>query len=216
MPPIPTSEKRPFIPAPGVVQVEMVYVNNNQICENVYHVLRPGGAGSPTSADLDAIAGVFNTWENDHGRTMRNTVTRLTLIRARDLAVQDGLVVEHIPTGLVVGQTAAQPLPGNVTLAIKWSTGLGGRSFRGRTYHVGLSVGDIDGVSILTAARDFIVSNYALLRDNVDAAGIGTLVVLSYAANKFWRAAAVATPILHASADINLDSQRRRLAGRGS
>lgn len=216
MPAIPTSEKRPFIPAVGILQVECLYSYLSQTCENVYHVEMPGGAGAPNPADMSALAAVINAWETADMIGNRSTAAAMTNIRVRDLSVRDGLVIEHTPTGAVVGTVPGNPLPGNVTLAVKWSTGRGGRSFRGRTYHIGIPVGAVVNNTVSNAARVALTTAYSDLITRVTESGFGQLVVVSFASQKVWRETAVATPIIECSIDPNLDSQRRRLIGRGT
>lgn len=213
---IPTSQKRPFIPAPGVLQVECVYSYLSQTCENVYHVQMPGGSGAANPADMNSLAAVFNAWETASMIGERSSAAAMTDIRVRDLSTDSGLIIEHAPTGAVQGTIPGTPLPGNVTLAVKWTTGLGGRSFRGRTYHIGLAIGAVVNNTVNNSAVVNLVAAYSNLLTRVTESGFGQLVVVSYAHNKFWRATAVSTPIAACSINANLDSQRRRLIGRGT
>lgn len=212
---IPTSQKRPFIPAPGVVQVEMIYNYLLSTCENVYHVQMSSGGASPTAADMMAVAAAFENWESTQGRQWRNLNAVLTMIRVRDLTVQAGAVVERVPTSNVTGAGGGTALPGNVTAAVSWRTALGGRSFRGRSYHIGLQVTFTNANQLTAATQTGLAAAYTALLNAVNTTWASGLVVLSYAHNKFWRNTAVATPITSVSVDINLDSQRRRLTGRG-
>lgn len=212
---IPTSQPRPFIPAPGVVAIEAVYTCNGQKCENVYHALMGDGATQPTDAQKHAIAGALIGWENTTAKASRHNATQLELVRVRDLNVAAGTTVEQTADPPVVG-TAGAGVPNNVTVAIKWTTAFGGRSFRGRTYHVGLPLSVTVGNQLTNAGQTFLLATYASFRDAMEAVTGLQLVVVSYAHNKFWRSTALATHITGRAIDINLDSQRRRLTGRGS
>lgn len=216
MAPIPTSQKRPFIPAPGVAQVEMVYTLFSQTCENVFHVDTGTGASVP-AATLTAIGNQFSVWHRDSGRSVQSNFSQLTLIRVRDLTVQAGDVVElsQVPADHV-GELTEKALPGNVTVAVKWSTGLGGRSFRGRTYHIGLTEHQVDLNALTLDAQTAVQTAYANLLVAVNGVAGRQMVVVSYAHNKFWRDAALSTPITRATVNIDVDSQRRRLNGRGA
>lgn len=213
---IPTSQKRPWIPAPGVIQLEAIYTYLGQTCENVYHFEISGGAGTPTISQMTAAAVSLEGWEHGAMLGLRSPSCTLKLVRARDISQQNGPVVEHDPTTAVTGTQTGIALPGNVTVAVKWSTGRGGRSFRGRTYHIGLTTNMVTGDQLSSSFFNSMISSYqALLNQQVEDNAL-TGVVVSYSANKFWRSTAVSTPILAPSIDPNLDSQRRRLAGRGS
>lgn len=215
MPSIPTTEKRPFIPVPGVVQVEMIYTLFSQRCENVYHVRMSNGTTIPTAADIQSLLATFEAWEHNTGIGVRSSGVVLSLLRGRNLDVQAGVVVERTPSTAVTGTLTGGAFPGNVTAAVSWRTGLGGRSYRGRSYHIGLVGSQISGNQLDATARTNLVTAYTALLNNVNTTWASGLVVLSYAHNKFWRDAGVTTPILTVSIDPNLDSQRRRLTGRG-
>lgn len=214
--PIPTTEKPPFIPAPGVAQVEMLYIESGQHVENVYHVLKGDGSAAPTLTDLNAIAATFEGWEHGSAVAMRHDNTVLGKIVVRDLTTQDGPVIEHEPTTSVTGVQAIPPCPNNVTVAIKWSTAQRGRSFRGRTFHIGMCTAFVDKNQLLGATRNDFLTRYTALHDDVISLGAFKMVVVSKSHQKFWRDVALSTPILSASIDPDLDSQRRRLAGRGT
>jgi hypothetical protein len=212
---IPTSQKKPLILVPATVQVEMIYLHLGQVMENVYHVRTNSGSAQPTEAQMDVLATTFEAWEHNTGVQSRSQLCKLTLIRIRDLSVAAGLVKEYTPTTTVQGTGVATVCPGNVTVAVRWSTGRGGRSFRGRTYHIGLQDNFTNGNQITTAAQTQLANAYNLLAASITNLAGHNMTVVSYAANKFWRSTGLSTPITNASVEINLDSQRRRLTGRG-
>lgn len=215
MPPIPTSQKRPFIPAQGVMQAEMVFTYLGQICENVFHVIQGDGATAPTVAQMNALAAALVGWEGPQGSHGRNQAAVLQSVIVRDLTTQSGPAVLY-QTGLpIVGFNGGQAMPGNVTFAVKWNTALRGRSFRGRTYHIGLSAVNCDGDQIKATEVAGFLSVYQALQSAINGVPGCTMGVLSYAHNKVWRDAALFTPIVAPSIENNLDSQRRRLFGRG-
>lgn len=216
MPPIPTSEKRPFIPAPGVLQVEAVYKCLGEFCENVYHVYNGTWAGALTPTIMQHIAQLVEAWESGTGRGYRHQQSVLDHIVVRDLSTQTGPAIERTPTTVVTGLRPATPAPNNVTVAVKWNTLLRGRSYRGRTFHIGMPMDFVTGDQITAAAHDLMIGGYDGLRTSLAESADQTMVVLSYAHNKFWRDTAVATPIVNCSVNLDLDSQRRRLAGRGT
>jgi hypothetical protein len=212
---VPTSQKKPPIPVPATVQVEMIYLYLGQVMENVFHVRTNAGGAQPTESQMDVLATAFESWEHLTGIGLRSNQCKLTLIRIRDLSVIGGLVKEYVPTTAVTGSSAATVCPGNVTVAVRWSTGRGGRSFRGRTYLIGMVDTWTNGNQITTAAQIQLANAYNTLAASITNIAGHNLTVVSYAANKFWRATGLSTPITNASVDINLDSQRRRLTGRG-
>jgi len=201
-----------FVPIANTIQVETVFEHNDQRCENVYHVLMPTPYDATEMLDM---LDVFRSWWNTNMVSLVSTDTKLVNLIATDQDDQTGPRVEDA-TGLPIAGTAASaPLPGNVTLAIRWLTAKRGRSFRGRTYHVGLREDQVVGNTIANTPATSIKAAYAQLLVDVATAG-GTLVVASRFANNAPRTVGLATPITSVFVDLNVDSQRRRLNDRGS
>lgn len=212
---------QPFVPAPNTVQVEMVYKTNGGVAENVYHV-KYAGTLTDEHAFATALSTAFAAWETAHGAVARSVQVSLTNIRVRDISAASSWVFEYPQA--IPGTDAQAACPDNVTVAIKWQTARGGRSYRGRSYHIGLPLDSILGDKLGTAAAANFPTVYQALITGVSGAsytGTGAtsanLAVVSKRQNKAWLSSAVVTPILTATlADTNLDSMRRRLAGRGA
>ena len=204
---------RPFIPVPNTFKVQLVYSLYNQRCENVLYV--KSGAGL-TNADADRIEGVFAAWWNNTYRALISSYCSLVLIVIDALDAITGLHREYTTGWTPTGSNATAALPGGTTTAIKHATGVRGRSFRGRSYVVGLATNDIASGLVITTKRDSLQAAFNTLRTNLaaDAAG-DQLVVVSFMENGVWRAQGLATPVVSSSAHQNVDSQRRRLIGRG-
>lgn len=202
----------PFIPAAGTVKVELVFSGAGGSMENVYHV-RPNAA--ITEALLDQIVTLFDGWDDVDGSEHRSASVSLDRIVAKDVSVDDGLGVEFALPAPRPGVVTGSPvLPNNVTAAVKWTTGFTGRSRRGRTYIVGLYEGGVIGDQLESATRAALLADYQALLTAVTGEG-WDLVVVSYCANGDWRTNALVTPISSASIEGTVDSQRRRLLGRG-
>ncbi len=202
-----------FIPAENTARVELVYNDIGQICENVYHVLLDH---QPTASDLTDICDAFVSWWDTDMQPIVSVGCQLFKIIARDLTEEGGVGIEYT-TGLPLTGTGTSSLTTAITLATKWSTGLSGRSFRGRSYFVGMPA------DALSADPNIVSTTFASNADAAAEALIGTmiaggwqLVVASFFHNLLPRTSAVLTPIISASVDRFVDSQRRRLTGRGS
>jgi hypothetical protein len=200
-----------FQAAPNIVKVEMRFSQQGQLVENVFHV-RMTVAINPAS--LDVIAGVFATWWTTDMAPQVSTGLTLNSVLATDLSTDTGISIEHT-TGLPASGTnpAAQP-PMNVTVAIKWTTSSGGRSYRGRSYHLGLVNDQLANSTIIPAAVTMLHNQYLLLVTDVNSTG-NPMVVLSRRHNKALRPTGVGTDIVSVLVDNTTDSQRRRLPGRG-
>lgn len=209
----------PFIPAENTARFELVYSQNGQIVENVFHIAF-GGSIDPTM--LEDMAAVLKTWWDTEIKAIASTTVSLNVIKARDLTTEAGSAIEYT-TGLpILGTNTSQAMPNNSTLAVKWSTGLAGRSFRGRTYHVGMTANQlVDNNHLSSAAQVEFSTRYNNLVSSVETAGANLVVASFYHGvdvdkKPIPRTAAVITNIDNAVINATLDSQRRRLPERGS
>lgn len=200
-----------FIPVPNVASVEMIFEQAGQRLENVYHVKK----SSPfDEVGLSGAAQLFADWWDEELKPQVAGNVSLVLIVAKALDSETAPAVEFT-TGLpLTGPGTNIPNPGNVTVAIRWTTGLRGRSFRGRTYHIGLTQGAIVANSLATENQALLLGAYQTLLSSLSLSTMSLVVVSKYA-NHVARTTGIATDITAASLDGSLDSQRRRLNGRG-
>jgi len=202
---------QPFIPAPNTARVRMVYSYLGQELQNVWYFQ---GDAPLLAADLSGLVDEIHTaW----AATMKGhltTGTELLFIEATaldsDSAPQVTLPVNE--SGVIAGPA----YPGSVTLAIKFGSGTSGRSARGRMYWPGMAESQASGNQVLDAVVTAMVSDVSTLFDDVLTATGLTHVITSYCHDKAWRTTAVNFPVItYLATDKNVDSQRRRLAGRG-
>lgn len=202
----------PFIPAPKVLQVNMIGTYQGQRVENVFHVLYDV---APNQADRENLATNFHTWYTNNLKAQLHSLYQLELIRVVDLTSQNAPSSELVINPPEVGSVGGSQSVASNAMVITQRTGLRGRNYRGRTY-----VGGLPGGSVATAVDWDLtkVSNmltaFAALLTIINAAG-KQLVVLSKFLNKAPRGQGVSTPITGFSADTHIDAQRRRLFGRG-
>lgn len=200
-----------FIPVPNCARVELVFTQGNIVMENVFHVRND----TPFDAvSLALCANVFKTWYVDELLEFLPSSYSLNKIIAKALDSDSAPGIEFT-TGLPLpGGSGSAPSPNNVTMAVKWTTGLIGRSYRGRTYHVGLTESSTSGDTINSEWVSAATACYQALLTALDSTPYELVVVSKYH-NNAARATGVATQIAACSIDPTVDSQRRRLAGRG-
>jgi hypothetical protein len=201
-----------FIPVPDTAKVAVNCTQDGQDLVSVFHFSKPGGY--TTAAELTTLAdNVAAAW-GDHMVDIWADGVQGRSVTAVDLSVEGGAGVEVSFTDLASNDFPGMPT--NVTIAVKWITGLTGRSNRGRTYHIGLRAAHIDGNQLTTIAAGEIEATWNAIFDQLTLGG-DPMVVASLYHDNAPRVTGVTTPIVGAVlADINLDSQRRRLTGRGS
>jgi len=200
-----------FIPIPNVAQHTINYTWLGQQVQNVFHVLYPSAPGSGMISDANDIIAAW--WNTEIEPNVSNQVEARSIIGTSQHVANGPQHTTAFAPGSV-GQLTSPSMPSGTTVAVSWRTGFSGRSFRGRTYHVGLVEGQIVGNEIDGATHSLLVGNYVQLV--TDLAVVDTpLVVASRYTNNAPRVTGIATVILSVILDTFIDSQRRRLAGRG-
>lgn len=196
-----------FIPVPNVAEVAVHYLYNGEEAVNVFHVEFPA---PPTSGDLNAACqAIRDWWANSLQANVTNLVS-MEFMTARDLTVSNGVSIIYNDGLPISGGAVVPSLPSNVTLAVKWGTGLAGRSFRGRTYHVGLGESQVNQNTIDSGTLTNYRNGYTDLITDITVSG-GVLVVVSRYSNNAPRVTGIATPITTATIEPTVDTQRRRL-----
>jgi hypothetical protein len=178
-----------------------------------------------TAADLNVLANSFDAWDStgvNRWQLSRKAECILQSIKTRALDTAASPVFIYVlPTPRAGAAGSGGALPGNCTFCLTLQTGLAGRSQRGRIYLPGLSTGDLQAApnqSLVTSARAAVyVASLNQLIAQISSLGAGhKLVVTSFRTGGAWRAAGVNSVVLNAGfADLAVDSQRRRLVGRG-
>jgi len=101
-------------------------------------------------------------------------------------------------------------MPANCAAVISWRTGLSGRSARGRSYIFGLQDGAAIGSTLTNAQIALLTALSNAIGSFTNAGGVGVLfsILSKTLVNTF--------PVRNAIIDAIMDSQRRRLPGRGN
>lgn len=210
--PTPPGPRPAFIEVPDVARTVMRYNIFGQTVENVWYFTRTGGY-SPGL--LDALNDAITTaWTTNMRPFLPPEITLLD-ITSTDQSVVGG--AQDIDVVSVVGSNAVTAFNSiGTTFALKFGTGLSGRSNRGRMYWPALPNNvvvdnDIDAGyagSIRSAVEDMFAD---ILADSGD-----QHVVVSYQNDCTWRTTGAKNDVTSYSyVDLHLDSQRRRLSGRG-
>lgn len=201
-----------FIPFDRVAKLEAIFLLDNQRCQNVHHFWFEAAI---TQQDLEDLAAEYKTWWDTQLAPHLPTALSLVLIKVTDLTVENGMSIEY-STGLpLTGDSPSAVLPNSCTFTIKWTTGRGGRSYRGRTYFVGLRedivVNNLVDLAYVTQLIPIYQELVVLDLPTNDC----VMVVASKFSNGLPRAVGLATVVTNCSIDRIVDSQRRRLPGRG-
>lgn len=202
---------QPFVPFVRTVQVAMRYTQQGQQVENVFHCQLPA---APTETSMRTVAETFKTWWNTNMKPLVSGNVKLVEILVTDLTTVTGIGITYTEGLPIQGTNSGNDLPMNATVAVKWTTLLRGRSFRGRTYHVGLLIEQVDASILKPATVTSFTAAYVALITALNTALTGLVVASRRSANA-WRALGVSTFVAYAVVEPTVDSQRRRLPGRG-
>lgn len=201
----------PFQPVPQVVEVNINQRLHGEQVQNNLHLI----AYSPwTQERMQVAAGEVATWVGDTLYAYLSNQLTMVSIKVTDLSGQEAGVYEFVPTVPVAGQVGQPALPGNAACVVSFRTALRGRSGRGRNYIAGIAEGDVNGNQFANTFVQAMGNSYGAL-----AAGLGAQAMYHVVVSRFFngnprpegRAAAVTSYLV----DGFVDSQRRRLAGRG-
>jgi len=203
----------PFVPFPLTAMVSVRYTNLGQQCENTLYFDKetPWDEASMTML-ADSIA---STLISDVMSFMPSTLI-LREIYVVDLSSETAAAITYTGGLPQPGLSAEAAMPNNVTLTISFRTAGRGRSARGRNYLMGLVEPLVVGNIVDTGFTDRWNPFYNELLVTFPGEGF-TWVVASRISGGNERAEGVTFPVVAFTyVDLTVDSQRRRLPGRGS
>jgi len=203
----------PFVGHPLAARVEMVFDYFGQTVMNVFHVTK---STTISSADRTTIANTFHTWWTTNQKPLHVADMKLTLIRVVDLASQTGPSTEVPISPPEAGTSGSTDSVSGSAIVVTHRTAARGRNFRGRTYLAGWPEGQrTNNVDLVLSYITSIITSFGALLTALTTASF-QLVVFSKMLNKAWRGTGLPTNVTGFTADTHLDSQRRRLYGRGT
>jgi len=189
-------------------RVQMQHVSG-VFAENVFY---NATIGAPTMTDLEELAELWHDWTEEALRTIITNDWQITAVPLRAMNEAEGIQLND-PTGYPkTGTNGGTEAPLQVSYTVTWSTGLVGRSARGRTYGLGLSVDQILSATRLSdeAQALFQAKWYGLL--SAMQTGGHAIQVVSFVDAGVPRAAGRMLPALAVNVRFPLATQRRRLS----
>lgn len=208
-----------FVPVPNTVLAELRMLYDSQKVENT---LWFDLGAAPTATVMEALAGGLLSWWTNFYAPLCQVGVQLREVCITDMSSATGpQIIEAATTGNF-GLNTSPPKPSSAALTVSFRTAARGRSFRGRNYVVGLTQDSLNLNTVTDAFANACVTAYSALLPSGTAEHPGVWVVASrfhgIGADKkpIPRTTGIATPIIAVSVvDKTVDSQRRRLPGRG-
>lgn len=206
-----------YIPCPNVTQVEVRGSLDSQPVENVLYFLKKAPPVVPS--DVNALAIRVGQWWIAEALPWLPTNYVFREIYATDLSTAVSSA-STVPGNNNAGTrpSGAGVMPNSNTICISFRTASRGRSARGRNYWPGLSRSDVTGNTVSVFLQEGVVAVYeALLALVADDTIPWYWVVLSRYSNNAPRPQGLSNIITNVLiVDATIDSQRRRLPGRGA
>lgn len=199
-------------PVTGVMRTELRYTLGGQQCENVLHwELTTLG---PQIEDVAILGAKLVNWWDTYVKPYVSPNCILNNIKITNLDTATGFQAEYT-TGLpIAGTSNATFLPNHVTLAVRLATAARGKSTTGRLFWPQISSGNVtNNVVDSTLTGEIKTALEALLAIGFSADY--KLAIVSYIAGHALRLSPLVTDVLSVAVENILDSQRRRLPGRG-
>jgi len=202
-----------FVPGPRVIQAEMRYTYQGQQVENVLYFQKDSAV---TVADMQGLGGALAASYQNEVQANMPTSLSLREIYLTDLTTQTSPTFTYTAILPLVGTDGQPAMPNNVTLCISFRSAGRGRSSRGRNYLLGITENEVDNNFVNTSCSVPWESFFLDLL-GYSTPGPFTWVVFSRVLNGADRAVGLAQPVQSFTiVDTVVDTQRRRLPGRGT
>jgi len=203
-----------FIPVADTVLAELRFDYFGQQIENTLYFRKLGGSTVAQATGL--MNDLLLWWTTLPSQYLSNDIT-LRELNVTDLSSASGYSVSQAaPTPNPAGAISADGLPGNVALCVSFRTPNRGRSFRGRNYVAGLAETTVTGNQLDATRVAGLLGSYQGIPSSITSSAWDWVVVSRYAGG-LPRVAGIATEITSVVVvDDFVDSQRRRLTGRGN
>lgn len=204
----------PFVPVPDTVLAELRFDYFGQKVENTLYFRKLGGS---SIAQAVGLMNDLELWWTTLLSDYLSEDISLRELNVTDLSSASGYSVSQAtPTPNPKGAIAAAGLPGSVAICVSFRTPNRGRSFRGRNYVAGLAETTVAGNELDATRVAGILGSYQGLPSMIVTTP-WDWVVVSRESGGVDRVTGLSTEITSVViVDDFVDSQRRRLTGRGT
>lgn len=196
---------------PLVCKVSMIFKRDTRNFVNTFHVDKPA---EWDLTEMAVLAQDFVDWWNTSYKQPVVDDVSLIQVQVRKYDPVAPLAYDLNVSPPSPGAGTGEPLPGNVTSTVSWRTGLAGRRFRGRIYVPGYSEPSVDVNDLLSSVAVNLLSSAAAALIN-SALTSGKLTIFHPPKDPPTPYDNTTTDVLTAVVENIVDSQRRRLPGRG-
>lgn len=204
-----------LVTIPGTMKCSFFYTLGGEQAMNRIYVRI--GASLPSQGDCQTVANALDTWWEGNVQALISDQMAIREIEVVSIAEENGPQATFSAGFPLAGDSADPLLPNNVAWCISLRSGLTGRSARGRWYWCGLTENQVTGNLVLTTPADSIVAAMQNLIDTIQSLSANVVIASFFSAGVPRVGGPVTFVVTEALAvDQVVDSQRRRLPGRGS
>jgi len=210
----------PFVPVANTVLAELRMTIDLQQVENTLYF---EFGGPPSVSDMNDLGDALISWWNSFYAPLSWTGLQLREVVVTDLTTATSAQVTRVPATPALGTVGDNAVSTNTSLVVSFRTANRGRSFRGRNYIVGITEGQKLGANQINppVIEAWIEAYEAMIGVPTVVSAIWVVVSrfsgIDGNGDPIPRAAGVTTPIEAVTiVDPVVDSQRRRLPGRGN
>lgn len=201
-----------FIPVSQAILVEIRGTYHQQEVENTIWLKT---ADAVDQGEVDDAASVVYAWWTAHVLPLLSNEYELREVYASDQSTNTGPTSTVTPASAAVGGLLTQGNAANVSLAISFRSNGRGRSSRGRNYVVGIPESQTQESRVLSSYANNLRLAYSALLPMLPDVSL-VWVVASRFHNNAPRSLGITYPVVAVVlSDNDVDSQRRRLRGRG-
>lgn len=202
-----------FIPVPDTCMFELRFTLQGEHVENTLYGHLTGGWSASTARNVgDAL---IQWWIDNMSASLSDQIS-LDSVHCTDLSSSTGFSTDAVPETAPVGAVGGQCLPNNVAICISFRSQARGRSGRGRNYVCGIPDTHVSANTLDSADGIAFVDAYKLV-DDVMSDFDATWVIVSRFLDGLPRDEGITRLITSVLlVDLTVDSQRRRLPGRGT
>lgn len=202
----------PFIPIPNGIQLCFLFTSDAQNWQFCLQLRK--SAGPPADTDLQQAAADGFGWWTSFLKGALNQGTTLREILATDMTAQGAPQYRQVVNQ--AGTNVGGVVPLNSAIVVSHRTAKRGRSYRGRTYISGWPVTQLQTANTLVGSTATAFANgFASLRTTLDGHGFDQIIATKQHNGAVVSPAEV-NEVIASIVDTALDSQRRRLTGRGT
>jgi len=203
-----------FIPTPNTAKVAVHYTLFDQVIVNTLWFEKIDET-LWTGAQLNTLCANVWDWSSTVLLSLLSNDLRLTLVDAVD-QTNAASFYGSFSTTSIPGEIVSQSLPSGSCVTVKFSSDLTGRSYRGRNYISGIPQSVVDDNAVIDTFATSLTSAFYALPTMVSGLDCNH-VIASHYHNGAPRTTGVTVVVQdYHMVDLFIDSQRRRLSGRGT